>query len=245
MRQSYRIFPLITMVLLLISGIPLLADSNVGGEITTTRGITITVDQSGVGDYTTIQNAVDNSTDGDKIIINSGTYYEEVIIDKELEIEGSGNNQTIINGTGTKDAIIIIDNNTIISNIKIDNCTNGIIIINNYHNLSIFQCTFNAISTMSILCNYNCSDIIIYDNFFLNNVFGISTDSNHFKNSSRIIIKNNTFINTELRAIGTSSEETLIINNYILNVRDAISLWGGNATIIDNSINGGIHLAPY
>ncbi len=41
-------------------------------------------------DYPTIQQAVDNATDGDTIIVHSGTYYENVMIGQSLTVIGEG-----------------------------------------------------------------------------------------------------------------------------------------------------------
>ena len=52
--------------------------------------------------YATIQLAIDNASPGDKIKVAPGTYFEQVIIDKALTVEGSGGkNKTIIDGSLT------------------------------------------------------------------------------------------------------------------------------------------------
>ena len=56
------------------------------------------VDTSGSGDYTSIQDALDASSDGTKIVVLPGTYTESITVSKEINLEGQGNN-TIINGT--------------------------------------------------------------------------------------------------------------------------------------------------
>jgi hypothetical protein len=53
----------------------------------------------GPGNYTTIQDAVDDAIDGDTIIVYSGIYYEDqVIVDKAILIQGAGWETTIIDG---------------------------------------------------------------------------------------------------------------------------------------------------
>ena len=51
-------------------------------------GDIIIVDDEGDGDFTFIQNAIDNATCGDIITVYSGMYNETVVIDKQLVLEG-------------------------------------------------------------------------------------------------------------------------------------------------------------
>lgn len=39
-------------------------------------------------DYSTIQDAVDNASSGDRIVVDGGTYREQILIDKDLDLEG-------------------------------------------------------------------------------------------------------------------------------------------------------------
>lgn len=56
---------------------------------------------TGPGNYSTIQSAIDAASDGDTIIVYSGTYYEnQIIIDKALDIRGAGATASIIDGSG-------------------------------------------------------------------------------------------------------------------------------------------------
>jgi hypothetical protein len=50
----------------------------------------LVVGPGGSSDYTSIQNAVDNATSGDKINIRSGTYEQGIVIDKNIELVTSG-----------------------------------------------------------------------------------------------------------------------------------------------------------
>lgn len=50
----------------------------------------IYVDDDGGENYTKIQDAIDNATAGDTIIVYNGTYQENIIVNKKLDIIGSG-----------------------------------------------------------------------------------------------------------------------------------------------------------
>ena len=84
------------------------------------EGTKITVDKSEVADYNTIQAAIENASNGDEIHIGSGTYYEQVIINKSISLWGSGINHTIILNTGAWGGAVIIDaDNVTISNLTV------------------------------------------------------------------------------------------------------------------------------
>ena len=57
---------------------------------------TIKVDQSGGGDYLSIQEGINNAYDDDIITVAPGIYEESVVIDKNLTLIGSGPNYTTI-----------------------------------------------------------------------------------------------------------------------------------------------------
>ena len=62
---------------------------------------TISVDDDGGADYTSIQEAIDNATSGDTIEVAAGTYREYVHVNKDgLTIEGAGIDQTVIDLDG-------------------------------------------------------------------------------------------------------------------------------------------------
>jgi nitrous oxidase accessory protein len=78
---------------------------------------TIRVDDEGDGDYTKIQDALDNASNGDTIMVYSGIYHENVFVEKSLALIGidkefgTGNDtgKPILDGTGVNDTGITID----------------------------------------------------------------------------------------------------------------------------------------
>lgn len=52
------------------------------------------------GDHATIQEAIDASSEGDTIVIGPGDYYENLVIDKSITLQGSGRDNTVIHGVG-------------------------------------------------------------------------------------------------------------------------------------------------
>jgi parallel beta-helix repeat protein len=69
---------------------------------------TLYVNPGGVsGAYSTIEAAVANASAGDTIYVAPGTYYEDVIVGKQLSLVGAGCGQSIINAIGLSNGLYI------------------------------------------------------------------------------------------------------------------------------------------
>jgi hypothetical protein len=76
--------------------------------------------------YNTIQAAVDAASHGDSIYVYSGTYKENVILDKPLALISENRDTTIMDGDGSGDAIKVISDDCVISGFTVANGSNGI-----------------------------------------------------------------------------------------------------------------------
>ncbi len=74
--RALRIAGGITILVLLLAG--------------SAYAVTLTVNASGGADYTRIQDAINNSNNGDTILVYSGTYYENVDVNNQLILRGGG-----------------------------------------------------------------------------------------------------------------------------------------------------------
>jgi parallel beta-helix repeat protein len=128
----------------------------------------------------TIQAGIDNVSIGDTVYVYSGTYYENVVVDKTINLVGENRDSTVIDGTGFGDVVQLTAHEVSISeftnqnsgNFKLGECNAG---------LEVCSC-FNTISWNNISDN---NDVGIY---FL---FDQATDNNIISNN--IITSNNRF----------------------------------------------------
>jgi len=104
-----------------ILAISCFAVSNVYGETT------ITVDDSGGANYTSIQDAVNNANDGDTILVYTGTYTENVDVKKRLIIKSDSGNpdDTIVQAANPDDHVFhVTTDNVIISGFRVTGANN-------------------------------------------------------------------------------------------------------------------------
>ena len=73
-------------------------------------------------DFPTIQEGIDNANLGDTIFVKNGIYYENVVVDKEINIIGENKGNTTINGILNLESTITVNSpNVIIKNFSIIN----------------------------------------------------------------------------------------------------------------------------
>ncbi len=183
---------------------------------------TLTVNASGGADYTRITDAIDNASAGDTILVNSGTYYENIKLKDGIKLYGEGANITIIDGKGSGN-VVMVASNSIIDGFTI---TNGI------------GPGFAGIHSYG-------SSTTITNNIIQNNSIGIYSEG---PLSSPLIegnvIRNNTgYASNEVCTIGTGiqawdSSNPLIENNIIVYNSNGIRSGMSSPTIINNVIHG-------
>jgi parallel beta-helix repeat protein len=197
---------------------------------------TFYVGGSGPGNYSKIQDAIDDTTDGDMVYIYSGTYYENVVVDKSLELIGDDRETTIIDGSGIGDVISINANWVNISGLTLVGGESGIL-LENVHNCSIYLNDVWGNGNGIVL--ESSHDNTIYSNTASgNNVRGIDLED-----SMNNEITNNMVFNNKYGIELFSSDENILIgNNASSNFRDGILMDSSSNnhfndnTMIDNGI---------
>lgn len=171
-----------------------------------------------VGDgkqYSTISAAIENASAGCRIFVYNGTYYENITIDKKLDLFGEDRSITIINGNGYDNVVVVNASNVNISHFTIKNGGTTIddsIIRVNYRNSII---TDNIISHgyHGIILN-NSDGHLIYDNIIRYNT-GDGVRLNQSDNNVNISYNTITLNNNGIYLY--SSDGNKIFNNDIQN----------------------------
>ncbi|MEM0492875.1 MAG: NosD domain-containing protein [Candidatus Thermoplasmatota archaeon] len=186
------------------------------------------------GQIPVIQKLINQALPGDIIHIPSGTYYENIIINKSITLRGESAVSTIIDGNHSGTAITITAEKVEVSGFTIRNCDSG------YYDSGVYiTANSTRISNVTILNNTNIGIYLekshhtsITDNTIYSSIMGIYIwqSSNNTINKNTIlgnqngiflrispnnIIEKNTIYNTTLYGFYTThmSENNSILNN--------------------------------
>ena len=179
--------------------------------------------------YTTIQAAIDDASLGDEIHVDSGTYYENVLVNKSLKLIGENKDTTIINGSGGSSSIklenvddCIVSGFTLTSDIGIflTSSNNNTVSNNNVSN-----------NNGGILLTTSSSNTISNNNVSNNN-YGILLTSSNSNTISNITANLNAYVGIHLYF---SSRNTISNNTANSNKMDGIYLLHSSSNKISNN----------
>lgn len=164
---------------------------------------------SGPGNYTKIQDAVDNASDGDTVFVYSGVYYEhQISINKKINLVGENKETTIINGAGLDNGISCNSDFINISGITIKffsyyalglNYVNHvtirdvIITLNTFMGISLNYAPYTVIKNCTIKNNYDGIWAEYCDNsLYIHNRFNFNSDCDirNGQNPGTLIVEN-------------------------------------------------------
>lgn len=223
------------MILIIVLGISFLQINPKNGICQKTEGRIIYVDDDGNKDFSSINEALNNASDGDEIYVYNGVYAGYFFINKSISLIGENKENTNIchlpNQSISKSLIVILADNVIISNFTIKNN-----LLPTIDTTDILPPTwiYDYGIGIEVLSNNNIlSENIIKNNsgygIFLNHSQNTKISNNYLtqhkqsciylKNSSNNLIINNTIINNERGIIFhiKSTNNTLYYNNFINN----------------------------
>jgi parallel beta-helix repeat protein len=216
-------------------------------SLTMLRGSTLYVGGSGPWNYSSIQAAINASSDGDTVFVYaaSSPYYENIIINKSINLIGEDRNTTVIDGKRTDDPVWIRTSDVTVcgftlSNGSIDGWHAGIFIIERKWGYPCPTLTHEYISNCIIqndrcgIWSVNVSDLNLTSCFIHDNpshsIFLVT--STHVNISNCEISHNGN--NSHPGGIVISGNETLISDN--VSVGDcSISYNRWDGILIDNN----------
>jgi len=161
-------------------------------SIVSSNGNILYVGGSGEGNYTRIQDAVDNASDGDTVFVYNGTYYEVLHINKSINLMGERKENTVIKYPKTRDkgsenVIYIIADSCSVKGLSIigDDAYSDVMGIN-------VNSSFNIISNNIVFdscIGINVGDFTKKNNVSLNrlsnNLYGVSLHQSNYNNVSK------------------------------------------------------------
>ena len=134
---------------------------------TPAEAATVVVDGNGNGDFTSIQDAIDNANEGDTLRVWEGRYTETIVVDKTLIIEGNGTQTSIIDGGGAGSVVNITADQVNLSGFRIEDAgstgdhsgiwlgadwchLSKLYLPNNRHGIYLYQAQSNNITEVNV-----------------------------------------------------------------------------------------------
>ena len=164
--------------------------------------------------YQKIQDAIDAANNGDTIIVRSGTYTENLTINKYLTLRSqNGASQTIVQPSGGSNVLAVSANGVTIRGFTIRNGTRGISLV------SCANCQIQN-STCNGNTNANYAGILLHDQSYQNMVSGNTVTANGI--GIAVLSGSNTISDNQLDqnywyAVKVASDGNAITNNTVTN----------------------------
>ena len=185
-------------------------------SIITNKSDILYVGGDGPGNYSKIQDAIDNASDGDTVFVYNGTYVENLIVNKSISLIGENKETTIIDGNKTNDFISIFADGVCINGFYIKNGYTGCLVISDDNIImdNIFDCYYSCIESPEEKRNSN--------NTFSNNIFFNSSVSINLYKSDYNNISGNILSKFDTTGINIqNSHHNVIYNNKFLESPDS------------------------
>jgi parallel beta-helix repeat protein len=191
--------------------------------------------------YESIQEAINSASIGDEILVNPGTYYENIVVDKRLDLIGLKNPVIDAGGDYVKGpGVTILADGVLMKGFTIRNSTNtagdplsgaGVLVRSNNNTINENILENNYRSGIKVLGGYNNS---ITNNSIYSNFEGILVSDSHLnKIESNRINKNN---DAGIFIKGTSEQNSVKYNIIDNNSRGIFLTDAGNNDITKNTV---------
>jgi len=201
----------ILMGMVFLAGLGVSQENSLGASRDLARsGKTLYVGGSGPGNFSRIQDAVDNASDGDSVFVydDAAPYYESVAIHASISLKGENRETTSIEGVHY--AVSIYADGVSVSGFRISN-------IGDFWNCYGFEVLSDRVT--------------ISDNNIVNNLrmVGVSLEASSYSTVSGNIIENNRYHGIRLQY---SSHNTVVNNTVVNDLGYGIYLWGSSDNVV-------------
>ena len=192
---------------------------------------------SGEGNYSSIQDAINNASNGDTIIVYPGIYEENIVVDKSVKLIGMNREKTIIDGCKKGFVVKIMANGVTIKNFTMRN--------SGYSHAAIYvtsdeNCIMdNKIEYANGISFYKSSYNIVRENVFANLNGSYPCSAIFMRYSSNNSIFKNKIEGKDVAIYASSSWDSAIYENEIYNSSGIVCEQCSNFSIRNNIIKNG------
>ncbi len=208
---------------------------------------TLYVGGSGLSNYSTIGAAVDDAGTGDTIFVYNGTYYDHLMITKNITLMGESYSNTIIDGNFSFEymyGIWVDAGHCNISNITVKENLYGIVYTQSTRSVVKYTCMNYSVVGIYLIStvqdyevnNSNFSGGILYNNFIQNNVIvdsliGIACQGN------KTLIANNSICGSfgGYGVYGLFGDNSTVRNNSVVDQLCAVYLYSHDGGVVSNN----------
>ncbi len=206
--------------------------------MSTNSGNILYVGGNGTGNYSKIQDAIDDASDGDTVFVynDSSPYYENINIGKSIKLIGEDRDTTIIDGNASGDVVYVSADGINISGFTIKESrqdTAGIAVYSDYNTISSNKISCGISHCYGIWLHWNTSFNTIKDNIISYNRYGVDIDGSNANSISGNIISNNYYG----IYLSSANNNKITDNNITSNRWCGILLVGSNNNISRNVIS--------
>jgi parallel beta-helix repeat protein len=207
-------------------------------SISLLNGTTLYVGGDGPGNYTKIQDAINDASDGDTVYVFSGLYKEEtIIIQKSLHLIGEDKNTTILEEKNPKSTVIAIYS----ENVRVEGFT-----IKNIERAGIYTFANNATIVGNIFLDVDDAMVIQNDYHIIeNNMISSRIHGIYLQWSNESYVSNNIISECSYGIIFFSAYRNTIYGNILKNNSVGVFVWSyyarGNNIIKNNFENNKQH----
>ena len=222
--------------------------------------------------FDSIQDGVDAVDEGGTVYVYNGMYYENILINKTINLNGEDSNTTVIDGGGSGDVVYLVADCVNISDFTIQNSGNngfpeynsGIQIFSQYSTISECIVTTNSRGVWIRGDNNTIKNCIIHNNFGQGIELYVNSqntlDGNTIYENTRSGIQADNGCNSQIIGnsiydngihgvfLGDTSMNNLIVGNHIENNSDGIRVdtsSTGNTAYHNNFINNVVNGNDY